>query len=81
MKNVMKPQFVVCSQLKVYNDMGWDYKKETFTHTGISLCECQAYINKKKCKERGRCIIARENATWKQVSSKSFGEKKSQEKM
>ena len=67
----MKPKFLVCSELKVYNDMGYD-SKQGFIDTGISTCECKAYQQGRKCKNRGRCIIAKEDETWKQVNSKSF---------
>lgn len=71
----MKPKFIYCQELKVYNDMGWNSDKGEFVDTGISTCECKAYIEGRKCKNRGRCIIARENETWMQVNSKSWGDK------
>lgn len=67
----MKPKFLTCPELKVYNDMGYD-SKQGFIDTGISTCECKAYQQGRKCKNRGRCIIAKEDETWKQVNSKSF---------
>lgn len=69
----MRITFITCRELKVYNDMGYD-KKKGFVDTGISVCECKAYQQGRKCKNRGRCIIAREDETWLQVNSKSFGE-------
>jgi len=69
----MRITFITCRELKVYNDMGYDQKKG-FVDTGISTCKCKAYQQGRKCKNRGRCIIAREDETWLQVSSKSFGE-------
>jgi hypothetical protein len=67
----MTPKFVCCQYLKVYNDMAFNSKRE-YVHTGISGCECMAYQQEIKCKLRGRCIIAREDETWEQVSSKSW---------
>jgi hypothetical protein len=71
----MRITFITCRELKVYNDMGYDEKRGGFVDTGISTCECKAYQQGRKCKNKGRCIIARENETWLQVSSKSFGDK------
>jgi len=69
----MTPKFICCPELKVYNDMGWNSDKGEFVHTGISTCECLAYQQGRKCRNRGRCIIAREDETWMQVNSKSWG--------
>jgi hypothetical protein len=70
----MKPKFVICQELKVYNDFGFkNGSTREFTEQSISLCECKAYEQGRKCKNRGRCIIAREDETWMQVNSKSFG--------
>lgn len=71
----MIPKFIYCTELKVYNDMGWNSDKSEFVDTGISACECKAYQQGRKCKNRGRCIIAREDETWMQVNSKSWGDK------
>ena len=71
----MKPKFVVCEYLKVYNDIGFEddpINGSMYKETGISNCECKAYMNSEQCPNRGRCIIAREDRTWKQVSKKSF---------
>ena len=68
----MNPKFVYCQYLQVYNDMSFNSKME-YVHTGISTCECKAYQQGIKCKLKGRCIIAREDETWKQVNSKSWG--------
>lgn len=40
---MMKPKFLVCSELKVYNS---DTKK--FVDTGISTSECKAYMKGEK---------------------------------
>ena len=70
----LRIKFIPCPELKVYNDMGYN-EKQGFVDTGISTCECKAYKEGRKCKNRARCIIAREDETWLQVSSKSFGSK------
>ncbi len=72
----MKPIFITCPYLKVYNDVGFNHNKDVpgrYKETGISNCECKLYMHEKgKCPNRGRCVIAREKDTWKQVSKKSW---------
>jgi hypothetical protein len=67
----MKPKFIICQHLKVYKDMGYR-QGEGFVDTGISLAECNAYKDGIPCPNRGRCILAREDDTWNQVSKKSW---------
>jgi hypothetical protein len=69
----MKPSFEYCHELIVYRDMAFAGDGSgRFVDTGISGCECKAYQQGRKCKRRGRCIIARESDTWLQVNSKTF---------
>jgi len=69
----MKPTIIYCLELKVYNDMGMRDSK--FVDTGISNCECEAYMNGKQCINGGKCIVAREPDTWKYINKQSFGKK------
>ena len=81
MSNV-KPKFVVCQYIKIYNDLGFK-EGGGFKETGISVCECKAYMNEKDtCPNNGRCIIAKDPDTWKQITKKSFnkGEKNVKQK-
>ena len=68
----MTPSFLICPELKVYNDFGINSVTREYTEQSVSLCECKAYKEGRKCSNRGRCIIAKESETWKQVSSRSF---------
>ena len=69
-----KPYFLVCEYLKVYNDFGYSDKPgELYTKSKINVCECLLFEKDKSCKNRGKCIIAKDADTWKQISKKSFG--------
>lgn len=67
------PYFIYCEHLIVYRDVGYKDGTMEFTQPKISNCECKRYQFNKSCTNKGRCIIARENNTWKMVSSKSWG--------
>ena len=70
-----KPTFIVCPHLTVYKDMGFDPKGAYgFSEAKINNCKCKLFWEGKPCKNRGNCIIAREDDTWKRISSKSFKE-------
>ena len=68
-----EPYFIYCSHLVVYRDVGFN-KDRTFGYSKpiISKCECELYQKQKSCPIGGRCIIARENDTWKMVNKKSW---------
>ena len=68
-----KPIFLVCPKLKVYNDFGFDNgNKNKYSESKINNCECLEYNYGIPCKTKGRCIIAKEDNTWKQINSKSW---------
>lgn len=64
-----RPYFLICSELITYNDFAPSMKHD---HKTISVAECKAFREGRPCKIRGKCILAREEDTWKIVSSKSW---------
>lgn len=69
----MTPYFLVCPDLVVHNDFGFSDKPDRlYSEKQISVCECKREQKGLSCKNRGRCIIAKEHQTWKNVSSKSW---------
>ena len=69
-----RPYFLVCEHLKVYNDFGYSDKPgELYSESKINVCKCFLFEEDKFCKNRGRCILAKDEDTWKQISRESFG--------
>lgn len=68
-----KITFIVCPYLVVYKDSGYASNGTGYGTATINNCECNALKRERPCFCRGRCLIAKETLTWRQVSSKSFG--------
>ena len=67
--NKQEPTFIVCPNLITYNDFSHTSNAD---HKQIAVCQCKAFREEKQCKNRGKCILARESYSWKVVSSKSW---------
>ena len=69
----MTPYFIVCPHLIVYKDFAYSQESnKMYTDSQIATCECKRQLQGLPCTNRGRCIIAKEEDTWKNVSSKSW---------
>lgn len=68
----VKIAFNVCPDLIVRTDFGHQTNPD---HKVISACECKAEQEQRPCRRRGACIKARDDQTWKTITSKSFSVK------
>lgn len=70
---MIRPYFVHCQYLIVRTDIGHtrdlDYKQ-------IAVIECDAFRRGLECPENGKCVVARDESTWKPIKRKDFLEKK-----
>ena len=57
-----------CPELIVRTDFGYNSPKDYKT---ISMCECKRLQQGKKCKQNGKCIIARDSETGNNITKKT----------
>lgn len=68
----MKIAWDICEHIHAMSDLHQGHLDGTCERHPNYTAECYAQMDGKPCKRHGRCIIARNAATWKQVTSKSF---------
>jgi len=68
----MNISFDICKHLHTMTDFGHRHMEDTSVRVYINNAECYAKEDGVPCSRNGRCVIARNGRTWKQVNRKSW---------
>lgn len=67
-------EFDICNDAHVMSDSGWEnIQNPGGVRVHNNNAECYARADGRPCRRRGRCVIARDKSTWKQVTTKTWG--------
>lgn len=71
---MMRIKFDICLHLHAMTDFGHGHMQDVSARVYINNAECYAKQDGVPCHRNGRCVIARDECTWKQVNKKSWPE-------
>lgn len=65
--------FDICPDAHVMSDIGGEHLASPGQHrVHNNNAECYAQLDGRACMRQGRCVICRENRTWRRVTKKTF---------